>query len=139
MKNIVIALSMITFMAGCSSTEKMTSQDKELAYSKYITSEDLASEKRVNSFNLKSWKSLTDKYLIITTIKDQFLVEVSPCLHLERAMDIKLSLFSPLTLTTTDSLFVVDTPDSSNYKCNIRTIYSISKEQSNLIENIGKA
>ena len=139
MKNTVIVLSIITLMLGCSSTEKMSSNDKELAYINYITSESLTAKKRVNSFKLSSWKSLTDKYLVITSLKDEYLVEVSPCLHLENSMAIKLQLFSPLVLTTSDNLFVVDTPDDSNYKCQIRSIYPISKEQSNLLVNIGNA
>ena len=139
MKNTMIVLSIITLMLGCSSTEKMSSDNKKLAYNNYITSESLTPEKRVKSFKLSSWKSLTDEYLVITSLKNQYLVEVSPCLHLENSMAIKLELFSPLTLTTNDSLFVVDTPDDSNYKCRIRSIYSITKEQSNLIVNIGNA
>jgi len=139
MKNIAIIISIATLMTGCSSTDKMSSNDKEFAYSEYIATENLTSERRVNSFKLSAWKPLTDKFLVINTFKEQYLVEVSHCLHLEDAMDIKLKVSSSLVLTTNDSLFVLNTPDSSNFECQIKSIYPVTKEQSNLIESIGKA
>ena len=116
----------------------MSMQDKNLKYNDYITQQQLKSLKKIKTFKLHSWQSLTNDYLIVSTSpKDKYLVEVNghcPELRFAHGIIVNRTIGSILS-TKFDSISVISSPQM---KCYIKSIHQLTKEQATEIVAIGK-
>lgn len=137
MKNILALTLVSTFILGCSSTS-MTLDAKDTAYSKYVVEENFSSEEKVTGFKFRSWKALSDNYLIITAThnKDILIETKGKCYGLKNSRHIQLNRFSNMSIYKLgDSISPVG---SVTEKCLIKSIYPISNIQADYLVNIGK-
>lgn len=138
MKNILTLTLVSTLILGCSSTS-MTLNEKDSAYSKYVAQENFSSKEKVNGFKFSGWKSLSDNYLIITAVhnKDYLIETKGSCYDLNNSDGIKLNRSSNLAIYRLgDSISPLGRITD---KCFIKSIYPISKTQSDYLVNIGKS
>ncbi len=138
----VLGVALATLLAGCSNTPTMSYEEKNIAYADYIVSNKLESLKKINTFRLHGWQSLTNDYLILSTSpKKKFLIEVNgycPDLGFAHAIKINQSMSSMLS-TRFDSISVINGDMASHQiKCHIKTIHQIDKAQAKEISAIGK-
>lgn len=138
----VLGVAFAALLAGCSNTPTMSYEEKNIAYADYIVSNKLQSLKKINTFRLHGWQSLTNDYLILSTSpKKKFLIEVNgycPDLGFAQAIKINQGMSSMLT-TRFDSISVIGSDVGSHHiKCHIKTIHKIDKAQAKEISAIGK-
>lgn len=138
MKNHFIMLFSFALLAACSSTG-MSYQERNAAYLTYVKEHNIEALDKVNTFTYQSWQPLTDKFLIIRTrVKDRYLLQLNsycPDLSFANAITINQTMGSTL-VTKFDSIYVLGTKQP---KCYIKTIFPLTKEQSEEISAIGKA
>jgi hypothetical protein len=138
MKNILTIALVTSLILGCSSTN-MTLNEKDTAYSKYIAEENFSSKEKVNGFKFSGWKSLSDKYLIITAVhnKDYLIETKGRCYDLINSEGIKLNRSSTLAIYRLgDSISPLGV---ATKKCFIKSIYPITNDQSDYLMSIGKS
>jgi len=138
MKQLIsILISLILFNA-CSSHKGMTIEEKNAALRNYITTSQIESVNKVNSFRFYGWNSLTDDFLILSSSpKRKYLIELSGyCADLRwsNAIIVNRSMNSTLHARF-DSISTIRTPQMN---CIIKTIYPLSIENINQIEAIHK-
>ena len=138
---LTITLSSILLL-GCTSTS-MSLKEKNNAYSKYVLNENLTNEDKVEGFKFSGWKSLSDNYLIITAnYKKDYLIETKGrCNNLNDSLGIKLNRSSNWAIYKLgDSISPVGISPASEItdKCFIKSIYPITRLQSEHLVNIGK-
>jgi len=165
MKNILLIAFTSTLLLGCSTTNSMSLKEKNVAYSKYVIDESLPSKDKIRGFRFSDWKPLSDDYLIITTLRENYLVETKGrCSGLSNAHNIQLHRSSNLSLhALADSITPLGrgavpasfTPLGGKSKfpsplggnssfstpfggCLIESIYPITNVQTDYIANIGK-
>ncbi|NQZ21757.1 MAG: hypothetical protein HRT53_06810 [Colwellia sp.] len=137
MKNILALTLVSTLILGCSSTG-MTLDEKDTAFSKYVAEENFSSKEKVTGFKFRSWKALSDNYLIITAIhnKDILIETQGKCYGLKNSRHIQLNLFSKRSIYRLgDSISPVG---SVTDKCLIKSIYPITNIQADYLIKIGK-
>jgi len=139
---LVAMVSAAALFTGCASAPSMSYGEKNLAYASYITDNKLASLKKINTFRMYGWQSLTNDYLIISTSpKKKFLVEVNGfCPDLAHAQTIAFNQSMSSSLSTRfDSISVLGGNVGDHMlKCHIQTIHQIDKAQAKEISAIGK-
>jgi len=138
MKLLILVITLSSLVFGCSSTEGMTSKDKNVAYQNYIESQKLESIDRIRAFRFHGWQSLTNDFLIISSsVKRKYLIEVSSyCGDLSFANAINIHRSSGSSLQAKfDSISTTEEP---RLKCRIDAIYPINKAQAKEIHLIGK-
>ncbi len=137
MKNILTIGLLSAFVMGCSTVPTMSLNDRDVAFSQFVTNENLASVDKITSFKFTKWKSLSDSYLIVTAAhKRDYLINTrDKCYDLNNAKSIQLNLTSDSTINIeSDSIST-----SGVQRCFIESIYPISNEQSSYLANIGKS
>jgi len=141
-KRTLACLSLIALFTGCSTAPSLSYDEKNLAYADYIANHNLASLKKVNTFRLHGWQSLTNDYLILSTSpKRKYLIEVKGlCPDLGFAQTIKINQSMSSTLSVRfDSISVVGNDFGSHpLKCFIKTIHKIDKAQAKELSAIGR-
>ncbi|MBE0365476.1 hypothetical protein PULV_b0053 [Pseudoalteromonas ulvae UL12] len=143
MKNLLTVTLISVSLLGCASTT-MSSKERNTSYAQYVKGENLSSKDKITSFKYDGWKSLSDNYLIITTIqKDDYLIETKgKCVNLNDSISIKLNRSSNSSL---DKFGDTITPISSSTEdyittnCHIKSIYPISDKQVDYLVNIGQS
>jgi len=143
MKTYLVAMvSAAALLTGCASAPSMSYGEKNQAYVSYITDNKLASLKKINTFRMYGWQSLTNDYLIISTSpKKKFLVEVNGfCPDLAHAQTIAFNQSMSSSLSTRfDSISVLGGNVGDHMsKCYIQAIHQIDKAQAKEISAIGK-
>ncbi|MCP3701089.1 MAG: hypothetical protein GY920_21730 [Aliivibrio sp.] len=138
---LTITLSSILLL-GCTSTS-MSLKEKNNAYSKYVLNENLTNEDKVEGFKFSGWKSLSDNYLIIkANYKKDYLIETKGrCNNLNDSHGIKLNRspnFAIYKLGDSISLAGIHPNTDITDKCFIKSIYPITRLQSEHLVNIGK-
>ncbi|MCQ8876480.1 DUF6491 family protein [Pseudoalteromonas shioyasakiensis] len=137
MKNIFTIALISVFTMGCTSTT-MSLSEKDIEYGQFVINENLSSEDSVQGFKFSGWKSLSDNYLIITAVHDKdYLIQTNgTCIDLNNSHDIQINRTSSLAIyKQSDSI-----SRAGNFagKCNIKSIYPISNEQTDELVSIGK-
>lgn len=128
MKHVVILVTLLLALAGCA-TNRLPDPERFVIIEKFITTEQLEARNTINAFDLDSWTSLSDQYLIIRTSPFRsYLVKLTM-----RCSDIDYSpallVYSRIPNTLSAGFDSVFTPDNHRFKCNISRIYPLSKAQ----------
>lgn len=128
MKYIVILMVTLLTLAGCA-TNRLSDPEKSIIIEKFITSEQLEARNTISAFDLDSWVSLSDQYLILRTSPFRsYLVKLTM-----RCSDINYSpallVYSRIPNTLSAGFDSIFTPDNHRFRCNISRIYPLSKEQ----------
>lgn len=122
----VMSLSLL--LLACSSN-RLTGEEWDVKVNESVNQWQLESVKRVNTFRLDSWASLGEKHLILRTSPSKpYLVELDarcPQLDFARALMLDQTMSTSLDAGF-DSVF---TPQEPHFKCRIKTIYPLSREQ----------
>lgn len=137
MKKILTIALISAFTLGCTSTT-MSLSEKDNEYRQFVINENLSSEDSVPGFKFSGWKSLSDNYLIITAVHDKdYLIQTNTtCFDLENSNDIQINRTSSLAIyKQSDS---ISRAGKHAQKCNIKSIYPISDEQTDKLVSIGK-
>jgi len=123
---IAVVLGLLT---GCSTTERLSNQDRDEAYLAYIENQQLVGQDRIRTFRFSGWRALSNNYLIISTSpRKKYLVEINGfCPNLNHAQTIAFNQSMSGSLETRfDSISVPESPGS---KCIIKSIFKVTKEQ----------
>lgn len=128
MKHVVILVTLLLALAGCA-TNRLPDPERSAIIEKFITTEQLEARNTISAFDLDSWTSLSDQYLIIRTSPFRsYLVKLTM-----RCSDIDYSpallVYSRIPNTLSAGFDSVFTPDNHRFKCNISRIYPLSKAQ----------
>ncbi|QHJ10962.1 hypothetical protein FX988_01184 [Paraglaciecola mesophila] len=128
MKHVVILVTLLLALAGCA-THRLPDPERSAIIEKFITTEQLEARNTISAFDLDSWTSLSDQYLIIRTSPFRsYLVKLTM-----RCSDIDYSpallVYSRIPNTLSAGFDSVFTPDNHRFKCNISRIYPLSKAQ----------
>ncbi|CAM3652341.1 DUF6491 family protein [Parendozoicomonas haliclonae] len=129
-KPVLLVLISGIVLVGCASVQESSSADRHKIYQTFIADQQLAPVEKITSFRFSGWKSLDDKYLIITSnYKKDYLVELnSSCVGLRHATTIKVNRFSDMSLSRLgDTISVIG---GSAFPCHIKGIYPLTREQS---------
>lgn len=140
MKITIIIAGILVALAGCSSSDSLSRQDRNIAYESYITSSKLQTVKEIQRFKMRKWKSLTDEFLIISnnTSSRNYLVKMKgKCYDLEHANN--LITHQQMAGRLSSGFDALSVSSSPNKKCYIDSIYKISKSDSKNIREIGKS
>jgi len=145
MKNLLVALLISTLLLAFSTINAMSLKEKNVVYSKYVIDENLSSEDRISGFRFSDWKPLSDDYLIITTLRDNYLVETKGrCSGLSYAHNIQLHRSSNLSLNARADSITPSGRGSFNApsgratgRCLIESIYPITNIQADYLINTG--
>jgi hypothetical protein len=128
MKNsILLALTLIA-LAGCAS-QRLSDGEKSIIIENFIASEKLETRSTISAFNMDSWTSLSDQYLILSTspFRPYLLKLAMRCHNLNFSPTLIIDSAIPNSLTS--GFDAIYTPDDQAFKCNISRIYPLSKEQ----------
>lgn len=134
----IILVTLTALISACASTDTLSRDEKNVAYEAYITANKLDKVKHIRTFTMRNWQSLTNDYLVLSTsFKKHYLLQTKgQCYDLEHARIL-------LTHQSTSGRFSVNfdsisVSSSPEFKCYIKYIYPISKEQSKELQAIGK-
>jgi hypothetical protein len=125
--NILLALTLIT-LAGCAS-QRLSDGEKSIIIENFISAEKLAPRSTISAFNMDSWTSLSDQYLILRTspFRPYLLKLVTRCHNLNFSPTLLID--SAIANSLSSGFDAIYTPDNQAFKCNISRIYSLSKAQ----------
>ncbi|MFT5758940.1 MAG: hypothetical protein ACI9LM_003688 [Alteromonadaceae bacterium] len=138
MKFITTILVTLGLVAGCSTSHKLSLQERDEAYVIYIEKQALISQDKIRTFKFNGWQALSNHYLIISTSPGKkYLVEVNGfCSSLYHAQTIAVNQgMSSNLVTRFDSISV---PESPGTKCFIKSIYPVTKAQKKALSSMGK-
>jgi hypothetical protein len=143
MKNILTLTLISALLLGCVSTTGMSLKEKDDAYAKFVLDEKLVSKDKVNGYQFKGWKSLSNNFLILTAVhKKDYLIETKGmCFDLHKAHGIKLNRSSNWAIYKLgDSISPVGLSSVNEIidKCYIKSIYPMTNVQTDNLVNIGK-
>ena len=126
-----------SWIIGCASTG-MKPEERTDAYNAYIASEKLEPLKHITAFKFYSWSSLGQNHLIIkTTFKKPYLIKLKTrCYDLRMAMNIGIDNTGSALHAGFDAIVV---PGNIPQKCYIDSIYKITDEQKQELQDIGDA
>lgn len=128
MKLLLGCLACVVLLSGCAS-KGPTEQARAAVIGDFIETNELESKRSVNAFRLDSWSVLSDYYVVIrSSPMRQYLVQLqSRCDSLDYSFLVGIRQFRSNQLSAgTDYLF---SPQYADFRCNIKTIYPISREQ----------
>lgn len=128
MKLLFGCLAGVLLLGGCAS-KGLTEQTRSTLISDFIESNELESKRSVNAFRLDSWSVLSDYYLVLrSSPMRHYLVELqSRCDSLDYSFVVGIRQFRSNQLSAgTDYMF---SPQYADFRCNIKTIYPISRDQ----------
>jgi len=129
---IIVAL----LVSGCAATKNLSNSEKNNLFSEYLTTEKLESVNEIRSFRFDRWRSLSNRYLVITTSpKNHYLLKLRnncPNLTFTNTLVINQSISSVLSINF-DSIAPLESPQ---FKCHIGEIYKLSKEQMAELETL---
>ena len=123
----MLVLVLLT-LGGCA-TQRLSDPEKSAVIEKFITTENLEARNTISAFDMDSWTSLSDQYLILRTSPFRsYLVKLTMrCNDLNFSPSLLVYSRIPNTLSAGfDSVF---TPDNHMFRCNISRIYPLSKTQ----------
>ncbi|WP_233268972.1 DUF6491 family protein [Paraglaciecola sp. L1A13] len=128
MKHIMILVFVLLALGGCASN-RLSDPEKLVIIEKFITTENLEARDTISAFDMDSWTSLSDQYLILRTSPFRsYLVKLTMrCNDLDFSPSLLVYSRIPNTLSAGfDSVF---TPDNHRFRCNISRIYPLNKAQ----------
>ncbi|WP_240919998.1 DUF6491 family protein [Paraglaciecola sp. 20A4] len=128
MKYVLILVLTLLTLSGCA-TNRLSDPEKSVIIEKFITNENLESRNTISAFDMDSWTSLSDQYLILRTSPFRsYLVKLTTrCDDLDFSPSLLVYSRIPNTLSAGfDSVF---TPDNHRFRCNISRIYPLNKQQ----------
>lgn len=128
MKNIILVALALIGLTGCASG-RLSDAEKSTIIENFITSEKLEQRSTISAFNMDSWTSLSDEYLILRTSPFRpYLIKLfSRCDNLDFSPTLLINSRIPNSLST--GFDAIYTPDNLAFKCSISRIYPLSKEQ----------
>jgi hypothetical protein len=138
MKIMMTILVVLGLLAGCSSSQTLSHQERDEAYIAYIEKQTLIRQDKIRTFKFSGWQALSNNYLIISTSPSKkYLIEVNGfCSSLYHAQTIAVNQGMSSSLATRfDSISV---PESPGTKCFIKSIYKVTKAQVKEISALGK-
>lgn len=134
-----MVVGMAALLTACAATDTLSRDEKNVAYEAYITTNKLDKVKHIRTFTMRNWQSLTNDYLVLSTsFKKHYLLQTKgQCYDLEHAQTLLTHQSTSGRLSVNfDSISVPTFPE---FKCHIKYIYPISKDQSKELQGIGKA
>ncbi|MDP2560668.1 DUF6491 family protein [Psychrobium sp. 1_MG-2023] len=136
--NKVITVLVVLMIVGCANQPSLSTSEKNAQYAQFIVENKLESLDKIKGFRFNSWQSLTDDYLIISTSpKQKYLLQVNgycPDLTFSHSIILHQGMSSMLSAKF-DS---VSTTEQPQFKCFIKTIHKLDKQQSKTLSAIGK-
>lgn len=138
MKNILALIVLVYCLGACAFTNKMSPEERNSEYEKYIVSEKLIDKETVRGFKFDSWSSLSDNYVIIRAVHNKnYLIETAKrCFGLSMSSEIRINRSTNLSLRKNQDS--ISTAKDGHRKCVIKSIFPITNGQRNYLVNIGK-
>jgi hypothetical protein len=136
MKLTLLMLFGLMLIIGCSSNQGLSAEEKNQAFQRYITLNNIESVNKVTTFKFRGWSSLTNKYLILSSShKRQYLSELAGfCSEISWTHALLINRTTSSSLNARfDSISTLDEP---RLKCMIKTIYPLTKQQKDEIIKI---
>lgn len=131
-----LTLFIFILLSSCKNIPK--NNDRFKVFDNYITSNNLKSVDRITSFKFQGWNSLDNSHLILSSsFSKNYLVRLSQyCNDLTFSNQILIDQKQSHSLSTYfDSIII---PSNHSYKCRIKNIYAISKEQRKELNKLAK-
>lgn len=127
MKSITISIIISLLVMGCATIDE-NKRKKESIYNQYINEKKLESQKKITSFRFHGWRSLDNRYLILTTsFNKPYLISLtSYCSDLKFTQTIAVHNSASTLHAKFDAISV---PSELPIKCRIDSIYRITKKQ----------
>ena len=121
-------IASLLILSGCA-TQRLSDPEKASIIDNYIVSENLQHRSTITSFDMDSWTSLSDQYLIIRTspFKPYLIKLASRCNDLDYSPTLVVNSRIPNNLS--EGFDSVYTPENQTFKCYISRIYPLSKDQ----------
>lgn len=132
MQNTLLLTLTLFALAGCAS-QRLSDAEKSNIVKNFIVAEKLNQRTTISAFNLDSWISLSDQYLILRTspFKPYLIQLFTHCDNLDFSPTLLIRSNIPNSLSAGfDSVY---TQDDFGFKCNISRIYPLSKAQQNAL------
>jgi len=130
-----------SIITGCSSLDT-TNPKKPTIYQNYVTEKKLEPLDRITSFSFQGWRSLDNYHFILNTSPTRhYLIQLnSYCADLRFATSIIINNNGNSLHSKFDSIHVTEglSNKRTGIKCIIKSIYKITKEQSNEIAKLKK-
>ncbi|MFQ3235397.1 MAG: hypothetical protein ACI9C4_000954 [Paraglaciecola sp.] len=125
--NILLMLTLIA-SAGCAS-QRLSDGEKSIIIKNFISAEKLETRSTISAFNMDSWTSLSDQYLILRTSPSRpyWLKLMTRCHNLN--LSLTLIIDSAIANSLSSGFDAIYTQYNQEFKCNISRIYPLSKEQ----------
>lgn len=128
MKKLMCLLASVLLLGACASN-RLSEDERASIVDQYIITEKLEHRSTVSAFDMDSWTSLSDRYLILRSSPFRsYLVKLA-----NRCHDLD---FSPTIVINTrmannlsEGFDSVYTPGNQTFKCYISRIYPLTKEQ----------
>ena len=138
-----VALILASILLSACSSAQNTNGKKEPIYENYINQHPFESLNKITSFRFHGWRSLDNRYLIISTsLSRSYLIKLaSHCSGLRFANTILINNDGNSLHTKFDSIQVanLDVKHGIKEKCLIKSIYQITREQADEISRLGKS
>lgn len=129
-------------LTGCSNLDT-NKPKKTTIYQNYVTEKKLEPLDRITSFSFQGWRSLDNYHFILNTSPTRhYLIQLnSYCADLRFATSIIINNDGNSLHSKFDSIHVAEglSTKRSGIKCIIKSIYKITKKQSNEIAKLKKA
>lgn len=128
MKKLLLLTLSVIALAGCASRQ-LSEVEKTTIIENFISDQKLEQRSTISAFNLDSWSSLSDQYVVLRTspFRPYLIKLASRCHDLSYSATLVVdSRMSGSLSTGFDSLY---TPENASFKCYISRIYPLSKEQ----------
>jgi uncharacterized protein YceK len=128
MKKLVLVIISLLMLGGCA-TQRLSDSEKSTIIEQYIAAENLEHRSSVSAFNMDSWTSLSDQYLILRTSPFKpYLVKLSSrCNDLDYGFTLVIDSRIPNNLS--EGLDSVYSPENQMFKCYISRIYPLTRAQ----------
>ncbi|MFQ3197008.1 MAG: hypothetical protein ACJAUL_003506 [Paraglaciecola sp.] len=128
MENSILLAFTLIALAGCVSN-RLSDGEKSTIIENFIAAEKLAPRSTISAFNMDSWTSLSDQYLILRTspFRPYLLKLVTRCHNLD--FSLTLLIDSAIANSLSSGFDAIYTPDEQVFKCNISRIYPLSRAQ----------
>lgn len=122
---------------GCTSSNLLNERNEAL-YDDYIVENKLEELKKITSFRFHAWRSLDDEHLILSTaFSKPYLITLSgTCLDLNFSHAIVVNNNGSTLHSKFDS---ITTPRNPSFKCLIKSIHKITREQADQLSALRKS
>ena len=136
MKQRFFIMALLVALSGCASNSLTRAERNEL-YAEYIKTNNLESQDKITTFKFRSWRSLSNDYLIITTSPQRrYLIKLrNSCINLSFSNGIVINQHGSQLHAKFDAISPTEFPEQ---KCFIKSIYPLTREQAVEMGRLGK-